>query len=116
MQYTTFLDLKGLVIEKITGMVAESEEINFETKCGKKFKMFHDQQCCELVVVESVVGNVSDLIGSEILMAEESTSNADTPDSTWTFYKLATIKGYVDIRWIGKSNGYYSESVDFALL
>ncbi len=48
-------------------------------------------------------------------MAEESTE--DDPENSergmWTFYKLASRKGYVDLRWYGSSNGYYSVDVGF---
>ena len=78
------------------------------------------------LILEDIVGDLDDLIDSEILMAEEVTHNSENPkgieipeyqDSfTWTFYKLRTMKGSVTIRWYGESNGYYSESVDFEKL
>ena len=115
--YEKFEDLKGKVLKEVT---VENSEIRFVTVGGDIYRMFHYQDCCESVYVESVVGDVQDLVGEPILVAEEVTSG-DNPEGaevseyqdsfTWTFYKLATIKGYVDIRWYGESNGYYSESV-----
>lgn len=114
-----FKELIGKTILDIEGLEKGSDEVVFVCSDGSKYKMYHYQNCCESVEVEEVIGDKDDLIGSEIIIAEENT-NAEGPrleeydDSyTWTFYKLATKKGYVDIRWYGSSNGYYAEDVDF---
>ena len=119
-----FSQLLGKTLFSIEGAVKESEEIIFTLSDGSKYKMYHEQDCCESVEVEDVAGDIESLIGVPILMAEESCNSDDEPpedsfydDShTWTYYKLATIRGYVTIRWFGTSNGYYSESVDFVEL
>jgi hypothetical protein len=115
--YVNFESLLGKVLKEVD---VDNYNIKFVTVDGEVYNMYHDQDCCESVTVDSVVGDVQDLIGVPLLVAEESSSNenpegavvSEYQDSfTWTFYKLATIKGYVDIRWYGESNGYYSESV-----
>jgi hypothetical protein len=116
--YVDFESLLGKVLKEVD--VVDNDMIKFVTVDGEVYNMYHCQDCCECVSIESIVGDVQDLIGVPLLVAEESSSDenpegaevSEYQDSfTWTFYKLATIKGYVDIRWYGESNGYYSESV-----
>ena len=85
---------------------------------GTTYRMHHIQDCCESVWLEEVIGDLDDLIGSSILVAEERSEKMESEDEfcsgTWTFYELATNKGHVTLRWCGTSNGYYGESVDFS--
>lgn len=112
--------LIGKIITEIEGLEEGNDEIIFSCSDGTKYRMYHQQDCCESVTIEDICGDVSTLIGYPLLMAEDISNECDEEgfniwgDSfTWTWYKFATIKGYVTIRWYGESNGYYSEDVDF---
>lgn len=155
-----------------TPLIEDTMELTFTN--GTTLRFYHDQDCCESVGINDIIGDLGDLIGHpltqfeavsdhgtdsgssdddddvidvdeavdsvfaigsaaqddgetiepEIVTSEVSTEVKspqsefpgalnDYEDSwTWTFYKLATNKGSVTIRWYGSSNGYYSESVD----
>ena len=114
--------LKGRTLTRITRHSSEKNElgdfIEFTADNGDVFRMWHEQDCCEDVYIDDVAGNLDDLLESPIVMAESVSSSEDPgkpcdESYTWTFYKVATTKGYVTIRWYGSSNGYYSERVTF---
>lgn len=115
-----FEDLLGKIITSID-INDDKDKIIFTLHSGKRCILYHSQDCCESVSIEDIEGDINDLLGHPILLADEVTSyenpegiEKDYQESfTWTFYKLATIAGSVTIRWYGQSNGYYSESVYF---
>ena len=111
-----FSTLNGLIIKSITGLKEGEDEVFFNTECGRQFKMYHEQNCCETVYIDDVCGDTKDIVGSVIVQAEERESKIDDntcESGTWTFYDIWTAKGSVNIKWLGESNGYYSESVSF---
>ena len=128
-RYEDLSTLIGKTLRSVTQNGRES--INFEGATGERWEMIYEPDCCASCRIEDVVGDLQDLVGSPIVMAEASTNSdnrradlippkhpehyeyPDDASFTWTFYKLATAKGYVTIRWYGSSNGYYSETASF---
>lgn len=120
-EYCNVYELLG---KTLTDIKESKYEIEFITDTKDRYLMYHEQECCEAVYIEDICGDLNDLLNSEILEAEGISDTMEIPCSeekyryyesvTWTFYKIGTRKGSVTIRWCGTSNGYYSESVDFA--
>lgn len=112
--------LLGKTMERVSQSflrAAGNDGILFECE-GWQFFLVHEQNCCEQVEVEDIIGDLDDLVGSPILMAESVSNQYDQDydnSMTYTFYKFATSKGYVTIRFYGTSNGHYSEEVDFLI-
>lgn len=106
-------DLKGMTITAVVYDEAnESLRIHLNTHV---LEMIHHQDCCETVYLADVVGNFEDLIGYPLLEASESIvdiTSADAESSTATYYNFRTVKASVQLRWVGESNGFYSETVN----
>lgn len=114
MTYRTIEELKGETITLIERN--QDEEIVFTCASGRRFRMYHNQDCCESVAIGSVDGDILSIVGRAIIRAREEPGHEDGgkyESVTFTDFILATETSEVTIHWVGESNGYYSESVEF---
>ena len=109
-------DLTKMIGKVPTKITQDEDSIHFTFDDGTACSFYHEQDCCETVWIEDVNGDWEDLIGTPLLVADEREGDAPPAEDvewsyTWTFYTFRSIKGSVDVRWFGTSNGYYSEGV-----
>ena len=119
MSEESFSKMLGRTMRDVAGKVG-GYSLRFTAEDGSVFEFYHGQDCCESVTITDIAGDLTDLVGSPILLAElvscepQGDPAPEHPDSwTWSFYKYRTHKGDVTVRWLGESNGYYGETVSY---
>lgn len=99
----------------------KEHEIQITTECGRMFRFYHSVDCCESVQIAKAKdgdGNLLTLIGKTLIDVSHATDSENDPPSehsdSWTNTTITfrTDSETVISRWIGESNGYYSEDVD----
>ena len=114
-EYTSAIPLEQLQGMTITVVVYDEQNesllIHLNTHV---LEMIHHQDCCETVYLADVVGSFEDLIGYPLLEVSESIVSipAEYESATASYYNFKTVKASVQLRWVGESNGYYSETID----
>ena len=112
-----FEDLRGRILCRAE---ESGGELRLYLTDNHYVRFYHDQDCCESVSIEDICGDLADLVGEPLVEAEE-VSDYTGPDMdhesyTWTFYRFGTRRGSVTVRWLGVSNGYYSERVSVTVV
>ena len=104
-------DLFGRKVKSVTGCHKGSEYMEICFTDGLK-AIFEPANYMANVEIEDVNGDPQGMVGNLITLVEV-ISDLDSANNTWTYYRFATLDGYIDIRWFGSSNGYYSEKVNW---
>ena len=113
--YSNHVDVSDMLGKTFSRVVSDGDTVTFEND-EVRYVLYYQEDCCESVVVEDIIGDLEDLVNWPLLISREDTNaeGEELPNEesyTWTFYNFATFKGYVTIRFLGTSNGYYSEDV-----
>lgn len=109
------MKFKNVYLDKDSGRF-DNEAIVFDNGANELYVLTHIQECCENVWIESITGELEDLIDSPLIMAEVASQTKRDEDGfadqIFYFYKFATAKGYVTIRFVADDTPYYSTEVE----
>ena len=111
---------KKIVAIDIVDDPGRDHEIQITTECGRVFRFYHSQDCCESVKIAAAQdgdGSLLSLIGKQIREVTQEELRDDDTETSYDSWTKTTITFRTDSetvisRWIGESNGYYSEDVD----
>ena len=125
MKVNTYSEFSGKTIQEIRGCKKHSDEVTIIFTDGSCLKFYHQQDCCESVLLEDYDITPEWLINSKIISVEERISRSGegikplnnwAESYTWSFYVIKTSSSTMWMRWYGASNGWYSETVDIDYL
>ena len=118
-KHVEFSALVGEVLDSVD-IDREENQILLTTRSGRRFVVYHEQDCCETVAISGQDGSFDKLIGKPIVeardIAVDTSEEAIDSSQTTTILVFRVDDQTVISRWVGDSNGYYSESVDIAEL
>jgi hypothetical protein len=82
---------------------------------GTRLVMYHQNECCESIEIESF--DIEPLIGKTITDIDYTLVEIPTEygGSTRTSLILETLDNKITLSWLGESNGYYSEQVNYRI-
>ena len=101
------VNVEALIGLTLRRCVRDGNEIHLYANNGLTFSLGNPRDA----EIEDICGELVDLVGSPITMAEEESWDDDPSDDysrlAWYYYKFATVKGYVTIRF-ECTDGYYA--------
>jgi hypothetical protein len=106
--------------QTMVGKVLESwknsydEFLDLEFTDGTEAYFYHSQDCCGYVRITKCP-SLDEYISHELTaFYYDSTKGCDREDST-TKLGFTFDNGFVEVEWVGESNGYYDEGVSFSI-